>query len=132
MGRVLAGPRTRRRRPAAGGGQPASHSRLRRALGRLAKTDALGAEVIALFAEGIRPEPRPVSGPDAQVLSEHVARCRQLVEMNGMEKNRARQARDKRVQKSFAATLKPLETHAALDRDIGDAVRGSTNRRLDG
>ncbi len=97
-----------------------------RALGRLAKTDALDAEVIALFAERIRPEPRPVSGPDAQILAELVARRRQLVEMIGMEKNRARQARGKRVQKSLAATLKLLETQlAALDRDIGDAVRGS-------
>ncbi len=97
-----------------------------RALGRLAKTDALDAEVIALFAERIRPEPRPVSGPDAQILAELVARRRQLVEMIGMEKNRARQARGKRVQKSLAATLKLLETQlAALDRDIDDAVRGS-------
>jgi len=97
-----------------------------RALGRLAKTDALDAEVIAFFAERIRPEPRPVSGPDAQVLAELVARRRQLVEMIGMEKNRARQARGKRVQKSLAATLKLLESQlAALDRDIGDAVRGS-------
>ena len=97
-----------------------------RALGRLAKTDALDAEVIALFAERIRPEPRPVAGPEAQVLAELVARRRQLVEMIGMEKNRARQARGKRVQKSLAAILKALEAQlAALDRDIDGAVRGS-------
>ena len=40
-----------------------------RATGRLAKTDALDAEVIALFAEAIRPEPRPLAGEDAQALS---------------------------------------------------------------
>jgi transposase len=97
-----------------------------RAMGRLAKTDALDAEVIAVFAERIRPEPRPVPGPDAQVLGELVARRRLLVEMIGMERNRVRQARGKRVQRSLAATLKVIEAQiAALDRDIDDAVRGS-------
>jgi transposase len=33
-----------------------------RAFGRLAKTHALDAKVIALFAERVRPEPRPRSG----------------------------------------------------------------------
>ena len=97
-----------------------------RATGRLAKTDALDAEAIARFAEAIRPEPRPLAGEDAQALSELVARRRQLVEMIGMEKNRARQARARRVKKSLAATLKVLEAQlAALDRDIDGAVRGS-------
>jgi len=71
-----------------------------RATGRLAKTDALDAAIIAFFAERIRPEPRPLPGPDAQVLAELVARRRQLVEMIGMEKNRARQARGKRVRRA--------------------------------
>ena len=97
-----------------------------RALGRLAKTDALDAEAIALFAERIRPEPRAIAGPDAQALAELVARRRQLVEMIGMEKNRRRQAHAARVQKSLAATLRTLEAQlAALDRDIDGAVRAS-------
>jgi transposase len=90
-----------------------------RATGRLAKTDALDAEAIARFAEAIRPEPRPLAGEDAQALSELVVRRRQLVEMIGLEKNR-------RVQKSLAATLRVLEAQlAALDDDIDGAVRGS-------
>jgi transposase len=36
-----------------------------RALGRLPKTDRLDAEVIALFAEKVRPEPRPVADEEA-------------------------------------------------------------------
>lgn len=60
-----------------------------RATERLAKTDALDAEVIALFAERIRPEARRLPRPDAQALAELVARRRQLVEMIGMEGNRA-------------------------------------------
>jgi transposase len=97
-----------------------------RATGRLAKTDALDAEAIALFAERIRPAPRPVAGEEAQALRELVARRRQLVEMIGQERNRSRQARARRVQRSLAATLRVLEAELArLDRDIDGAVRGS-------
>lgn len=105
-----------------------------RAMGRLARTDALDAEAIALFAERIRPEPRPVAGPDAGpdalALAELVARRRQLVEMIGMERNRLRLVRARRVQKSLAATLRVLEAELArLDRDIDGTVRGSPVRR---
>src|SRR5215211_1560883 len=64
-----------------------------RATGRLAKTDRLDAEAIALFAERVRPGPRPVPDADARALAELVARRRQIVEMIGMEQNRRRQAR---------------------------------------
>ncbi|MCB4825605.1 IS110 family RNA-guided transposase, partial [Roseicella aerolata] len=98
-----------------------------RATGRLAKTDRLDAEAIALFAERIRPEPRPVPGDDAQALAELVARRRQIVEMIGMEQNRRRQARTPGVARSIAATLKVLEAQLAeIDRDIDGAVRGSS------
>jgi transposase len=59
-----------------------------RALGRLAKTDALDAKVIALFAEKIGPQARPIASPEVQRLGELVARRRQIVEMIGMEQNR--------------------------------------------
>jgi transposase len=97
-----------------------------RAIGRLAKTDALDAEVIALFAERIRPQPRPVAEADAQALAELVARRRQVVEMIGMESNRRRMARAKRVRRMIEATLKTLKAQLdEIDRDLGDAVRGS-------
>ncbi len=68
-----------------------------RATGRLAKTDALDAQIIALFAERIRPDPRPIATADSQALAELLARRRQVVEMIGMETNRFRQARNSRV-----------------------------------
>jgi transposase len=74
-----------------------------RALGRLAKTDALDAEVIALFAERVRPEPRPVADDDARALAELVARRRQVVEMIGAEARRHRQARNVRVRRMIGA-----------------------------
>ncbi len=59
-----------------------------KATGRLAKTDAIDAEMIARFAEGIRPEVRPLKDGDAQRLQALVARRRQLVEMRTTEENR--------------------------------------------
>lgn len=97
-----------------------------RATGRLAKTDRLDAEMIALFAERIHPEPRPVPDEDAQALAELVARRRQIIEMIGMELNRRRQARAKRVARTIAATLRVLEAQLAeIDDDIDGAIRGT-------
>lgn len=97
-----------------------------RATGRLAKTDALDAEVIALFAERIRPQPRSLADADCQSLAELVGRRRQVVEMIGMETNRLHQARNSRVRRMLGATLKTLTAQLAeLDRDIDDAIKRS-------
>ena len=90
-----------------------------RATGRLAKTDALDAQVIALFAERIRPEPRPLADADSQNLAELIARRRQVVEMIGMETNRLYQVRNARVQRMLRTTVNTLTAQLAeLDRDI--------------
>jgi transposase len=47
-----------------------------RALGRLAKTDAIDAQLLADFAERVRPEPRPLPDATAQDLSAVVVRRR--------------------------------------------------------
>ncbi len=59
-----------------------------RAMGRLSKTDRLDAHVIALFAERIRPEPRPLPAPQMQELDAILARRRQIVAMLTAERNR--------------------------------------------
>ena len=98
-----------------------------RAMGRLAKTDALDAQVIALFAERIRPEPRPLADADSQSLAELVARRRQVVEMIGMEVNRLHQARSSRVQRMLRTTLKTLTAQLAqLDHDIDEIIKRSS------
>src|SRR3989442_3324518 len=61
---------------------------LAKALGRLAKTDRLDAQVLALFAERVRPALRPLPDQATQALSAWVARRRQLVGMLTAEKNR--------------------------------------------
>jgi transposase len=97
-----------------------------KALGKLAKTDAIDAEVIALFADRVRPQVRPLPTADARALGELVARRRQIVEMIGMEANRRRHATDKRLAKTIDRHVAFLEKElAAVDADIDTDVRAS-------
>jgi transposase len=59
-----------------------------KATGRLAKTDRLDAEVIAHYAEAIRPEVRSLPDETTRHLGELVTRRHQVVEMITAEKNR--------------------------------------------
>lgn len=97
-----------------------------KAIGRLAKTDRLDAELIARFAEQVRPEPRPVASGQAQALAELVTRRRQLVEMIGMESNRKHQARSAKVLMGIERTLAALQAALDdLDCEIDDQIKGS-------
>ncbi len=59
-----------------------------KATGKLAKTDRLDAQVLALFAERVRPVPRPLPDPQTQELIALLARRRQIVAMLVTEQNR--------------------------------------------
>ena len=59
-----------------------------RATGQLAKTDQIDAAILALFAERVRPTPRPLPDEAAQLLDALLTRRRQLLEMLVAEKNR--------------------------------------------
>ena len=61
-----------------------------RATGKLAKTDALDAQVLAHFAEAIRPLPRSLPDTDTQSLTALVTRRNQVMSMLVAEKNRLR------------------------------------------
>ncbi len=80
-----------------------------RAAGQLAKTDSLDARIIALFAERMRPEPRPLPDEQTQALAELVARRRQIVEMMTAERNRRRYLTNRRLLKSIDRLLKVLQ-----------------------
>ncbi len=58
------------------------------ASGRLAKTDALDARVLAQFAARMQPPPRPLPDAITQELRGLLARRRQLLEMQTAEENR--------------------------------------------
>jgi transposase len=59
-----------------------------KAVGQLAKTDALDAQVLARFAEVIRPEPRALPDAPAQELAALLTRRRQVVAMLTAERQR--------------------------------------------
>ena len=83
-------------------------------------------KVIAIFAEKIRPQARPIASQEAQRLAELVARRRQIVEMIGMEANRRKRAADKRLGKKIDRHLAFLEKELAeVDADIDAGVRAS-------
>jgi transposase len=97
-----------------------------KALGQRAKTDPIDAAVIAHFAEATKPEPRPLPDAQTQMLADLAARRRQLVEMSGAERQREKRVTMPRIKKSIARHIQALTKDLDdLDRDIGDAVRGS-------
>ena len=90
-----------------------------KALGRLAKTDRLDAEVLALFAQRIQPPVRALPSPACQVAAELLARRAQLMGMRVAEKNRLATARAPKVRKDIEATIAFLEKRlGALDQEL--------------
>ncbi len=105
---------------------PAQVRHFAKALGQRAKTDPVDARVIAQFVAATRPEIRALADEATQLLSDLVARRRQIVEMRAAESQRLKRARDKRLIKSISRLVKALEKELAeVDKDIDDSVRGS-------
>ena len=97
-----------------------------KATGRLAKTDAIDAGVLALFADRVRPEPRPLPDAESEAFAALLSRRRQLITMLVAEKNRAHVSAPS-VQKSVAKHVRWLETELAdLDDRLVSAIREST------
>ena len=96
-----------------------------RATGQLAKTDALDAQILAHFAEVIRPAVRPLPNEQTQVLAALAARRRQLIEMLTAEKNRLRQASPsiRKSLRTHIAWLQRERTH--LDTELAQAIQES-------
>lgn len=96
-----------------------------RATGQLAKTDAIDAAILALFAERVRPEPRALPDEARQVLEALVTRRRQITEMLVAEKNRLGHAR-RPVRRGITAHIRWLERQLTdVDRDLDAAIRES-------
>lgn len=96
-----------------------------RATGQLAKTDALDARVLALFAERIRPELRPLPSEQERELKALVARRREMVEMITAERNRlgaAPQRLRPRIRKHVDWLERELER---ADQDLDQQLRNS-------
>lgn len=88
-----------------------------RATGRLAKTDALDAGVLAHFADVVRPDVRPLKDADTQVLNSLTARRHQVMTMLVAEKNRLGSA--------IGAVSPRIEAHIAwLEQELSDLDQG--------
>jgi transposase len=101
-----------------------------KATGQLAKTDAIDAQVLALFAERVRPEPRVLPDEAAEALDALLTRRRQLVEMLTAERNRLLIARAA-VRHDLQQHIRWLERRGReADDDLHTAVKASSLWRV--
>jgi transposase len=97
-----------------------------RSTGKLAKTDALDAALLAHFAEAVRPEPRPIADEATQALDALLTRRRQLVEMITAETNRLAAARVEAVRVDIKTTINWLRRRLGdINKDLDGAIRSS-------
>ena len=96
-----------------------------KAIGKLAKTDLLDAQVIAHFAEAVRPPLRPLKDEQTQRLHALNMRRRQLVQMIKAEQNRLITAPKWTIKtiKSHIAWLK--KDLAKIDKEISNFIKDS-------
>lgn len=96
-----------------------------KATGRLAKTDALDAEILAQFADAVRPAPRPIPDEATQELRVLLTRRRQLLEMRTAEQNRLSSA-PRRLQREIRGHIEWLERRIVLlDEDLTRLIRAT-------
>ena len=94
-----------------------------KAIGRLAKTDKLDAQVLALYAERVHPPVQPLRDQERLELANLMTRRRQLQGMIVMEENRRRTCTP-RVRSNIDLSLAHLrQLLKDLDRDIHDSIR---------
>jgi transposase len=96
-----------------------------KALGILAKTDRVDAQVLARFAQAIRPEARPRPSPETTELAAVLVRRRQLIEMLTAENNRLNSAVP-RVAKAIRQHIAWMQKRLAeTDQDLDGMIRAS-------
>ena len=96
-----------------------------KATGKLAKTDAIVAHVLAHFAEAVRPTPRPLPDAQTQAIAALMARRRQMVTMLVMERNRWQTA-SVPIRSRVRAHIDWMEHELeGLDQDLGETLKQS-------
>ena len=100
------------------------------AIGRLAKTDGIDADVLAQFGEAIRPEIRPFPDNELRELEALVTRRRQLVDMRASETKR-KQTASKAVHANIDQHIEFLDAQLGVSEnlcnwtEVGDLPRRS-------
>jgi len=96
-----------------------------KATGQLAKTDAIDAQVLARFADAVRPTPRPLPDEATQQLGALLTRRRQLIEMLVAEQQRMQRAPHP-IQRQIQAHLTWLKQQlAGLDEDLTHRIQAT-------
>lgn len=96
-----------------------------RAIGQLAKTDALDARVLALFAERMQPPLRTLPDEQTRHLQALITRRRELVEMLTAERNRLGSV-PRELHREICAHLRWLEARLKeRNRDLDRMLRNS-------
>jgi transposase len=100
-----------------------------KATGQLAKTDRIDADMLARFADVVRPAVRAIPTEDVQALDALLTRRRQLLEMRQAERTRTGQVfgKGKRVvKKSLQNHIRYLERELRMtDTDLGAMIKAS-------
>jgi transposase len=96
-----------------------------KATGQLAKTDAIDAMILALFAQRVRPEVRPLPDEATATLEALTVRRRQILDMLVAEKNRFRLAPEP-IARKLSVHIDFLEKQLKdVDSDLDSAIKKS-------
>ena len=100
-----------------------------KATGQLAKTDRLDADLLARFAERVRPAPRPLAAPVLPHLDALLTRRRQLLDMLTAARNRLEHA-TLAVRQSLTDHIRWLERELAISIGRLQRVPSGERRRI--
>ena len=96
---------------------------LAKGMGQKAKTDPIDAQVLAQFAQIVKPAPKPHSKPQIEELSELVRRRRQLNDLRTQESNRLATVCHPKIKKSIQKMIKTLNCQIdEIDRLIRNYI----------
>ena len=101
-----------------------------RSIGRSAKTDALDAKLLALFAQRVRPPVRPLPNGEARALTALVMRRRQLVDTLVAERHRRARAASEPIRESCARLITWLEQEiSAVTAELETTIQARPHSR---
>jgi transposase len=98
-----------------------------KALGKLAKTDRIDARVLALFAERVRPDCRPLPDEQTRTLQDLISRRRQMLDMLSAEQSRLSLVDTTKVRREIVAHIDWLTKRIHIvDHDLDQAIKSSS------
>ena len=93
------------------------------AVGQLAKTDRIDAQMIARFGRDLHPEIRPIPAENQRLLADLTARRQQLLQLRTAESNRRQQTVRDELKDSIDAVLNVLDEQLAdVDRRLAALI----------